>query len=154
MHVFLDCEFNSFGGELRTMGMIREDGMCLYLGFPRPPLINDWVVENVMPIIDAAPMPILEVTPRDGAYAIHKFLRGIDRPVIISDWPADIAYFCEAIMTGPGMMVALNDIVFRMIRVQSYPTLLPNAVQHNSLWDAMALRFAVTGRADFHLLSN
>ena len=60
--------------------------------------------------------------------------------VIIADWPDDIRYFCQAIITAPGQMVNIPRLTFELARVDAYPSQLAGAVQHNALWDARALR--------------
>lgn len=127
------------------MALVREDGESIYLVYPDLPEYGDWVSENVVPIIWSIPSPLpgmaykLE-SKEEGARHIHRFLAEDPHPVIITDWPDDIRYFCSAIITGPGMMVGLNNLVFQMLRVDAYPTTLENAVQHNAWHDAMALR--------------
>jgi hypothetical protein len=66
-------------------------------------------------------------------------------PHVIVDWPDDIRYLCQSLITGPGTMVNVQRLVFDMIRVDAYPTTLPGAVQHNAWWDAMALKRKITG---------
>lgn len=145
MKYFLDTEFNEFGGELISLALVREDGESLYLVYPQPKDgYGPWVKENVVPIIWDIPSPfpgnatpVTDVTT--GARLIAAFLKEDPRPVIITDWPDDIRYFCQSIITGPGMMAAINGLTFEMVRVDAYPTTLPGAVQHNAWWDARAL---------------
>lgn len=145
MRYFLDTEFNEFGGELISLALVREDGESIYLVYPDLPEYGEWVSKNVVPIIWNIPSPLPGMAHKltskeDGAYLLANFLRGDREPVIISDWPDDIKYFCQAVITGPGMMAAIDNIVFQMIRVNAYPTTLENAVQHNAWWDAKALK--------------
>ena len=145
MRYFLDTEFNEFGGELISLALVREDGESIYLVYPDLPEYGEWVSKNVMPIIWNIPSPLPGMAYKlpdkeEGAYIIANFLKGDPHPVIVSDWPDDIRYFCQAIITGPGMMAAIDNIVFQMVRVNAYPTTLENAVQHNAWWDAKALR--------------
>jgi hypothetical protein len=142
MRYFLDTEFNGFGGELISLALVSDDGKrSLYVATecknPQP-----WVAENVLPIIDAGTDPIM-IQPEEFGRAIAIFLSGDNFPVIISDWPDDIRYFCQALITGPGQMVAIPGVAFQMLRVDAYPTTLEGAIQHNALWDARALRQAL-----------
>lgn len=146
MRYFLDTEFNGFGGELISLALVREDGDSLYLVYPEPLDRYDvWVQKNVMPILWDIPSPLpgmayqLE-SRQDAAFRIQEFLQGDLNPVIITDWPDDIKYFCQAIITGPGSMINIPQLSFQMVRVDAYPTILEGAVQHNSWWDARALR--------------
>lgn len=142
MRYYLDTEFNGFGGELISLGLVREDGAHFYCVFechaPEP-----WVAENVIPILE--PFPGGEqrwgtMERETAAHLIAEFLRDDGNPVIVTDWPDDIRYFCELVITGPGEMVNISHLKFEMHRVDAYPTTLPGAIQHNALWDAMALR--------------
>lgn len=142
MRYFLDTEFNGFGGDLISLALVSEDGLrSLYLATecksPEP-----WVAENVLPIIDGGTDPIM-VQPDEFGKVICWFLQHDRRPHVISDWPDDIRYFCQALITGPGQMVPIGAIAFEMVRIDAYPTPLEGAVQHNALWDARALRQAV-----------
>jgi hypothetical protein len=138
---FCDCEFNGFGGEIISFALVREDGAYLSLIFgcdePEP-----WVAEHVMPVLWSGEKshPENMINESDAAKMILGFIGTDLDPVIITDWPDDIRYFCELIMTGPGTMVAIRNLTFRMIRCDTYPTDLEGAIQHNAFWDAMALR--------------
>ena len=146
MKYFLDTEFNEFGGELISLALVREDGKSIYLVYPEPTAgYGIWVKEHVVPILWSVPSSTLNhsfAAPslKDGAGVIANFLRGDRNPVIVTDWPDDIRYFCQAVITGPGEMVALDNLVFHMLRVNAYPTTIEGAIQHNAWWDAMALR--------------
>lgn len=166
MRYFLDCEFDAFGGPLISLALVREDLESLYLVY-RDEAEDPWVQENVIPKLWSIPSPMpgmahnltgshqlvrLQPAPAEpirmpshemGARIIASFLEGDDRPYIVADWPDDIAYFCRAVMTGPGHMATMKNLRFEMTRVLSYPTDLPGAVQHNAYWDAKALRHLI-----------
>lgn len=148
MRYFLDTEFNEFGGDLISLALVSEDGereLYVATDCPKP---GEWVKENVIPILsahDAHPYP---VKSDQFGHAIRWFLKDDKLPTIIADWPDDIRYFCQALITGPGQMVAIARLQFQMIRIDSYPTELPGAVQHNALWDARALRRAFNPTPD------
>lgn len=143
MKYFVDCEFDGFGGNLLSLAICREDGEILYLVYKFSGRYKDqWVVKNVVPILRSVPKgcKINDVGDvKSGARLIHQFMKNDSNPVIIFDWPDDIKYFCQAIMTGPGEMVGLDNLTFKMFRVDAYPTELKDAVQHNAAWDALAL---------------
>lgn len=151
MRYYLDTEFNSFGGELISLGLVREDGAQLYVVYELPKKINPWVKTNVIPYLYTLPATqtnddifVGPVDAQTGANFLTQFLKGDETPVIITDWPDDIKYFCGAIIIGPGTMVNLPYLIFNMMRVESYPTTLVGAVQHNALWDALALKEKLT----------
>lgn len=146
MNYYLDTEFDGFGGPLLSLALVREDGDSLYLVYTDHAAQQPWVRENVLPIMRAVPFPVTVVKCRHhgGAVRIAEFLLGDPAPHINTDWPDDIRYFCEAIITAPGQMVNIPHLSFEIHRVDAYPTTLPGAVQHNAWWDAMALRHLLT----------
>jgi hypothetical protein len=146
MKYYLDTEFNGFGGELLSLALVSEEGAMLYLVTPEPvsPLVP-WVEANVWPVRHH---PWEIVAPReDWGRRIAAFL-GSNPATIVADWPDDIRYFCRTLIVGPGFMVALDNLTFQMIRVDAYPTTVEGAVQHNALWDAIALREKLEERSN------
>lgn len=139
MRYFLDTEFNEFGGDLISLALVGEDGRELYVATDCP-APGEWVKSNVLPIVKCEGATPVRVGPDEFGRAIASFLRKDHLPVIIADWPDDISYFCKAMITAPGEMVAIPRLLFQMLRVDSYPTNLLGAIQHNALWDARALR--------------
>jgi hypothetical protein len=145
MRYYLDTEFNGHDGDLLSIGLVSEDLQKHFYGIReyRRIAVHPWVKENVYPVLKSVPSFV------DTAYfadspslgkAIAKFLENDSDPVIITDWPEDIAYFCKALITSPGWMVDIRALKFEMYCVNAYPTALADAVQHNAWWDAMALR--------------
>jgi len=149
MRYFLDTEFNGFGGELLSLALVRDDGRALYLTDGSPDFALDpWVEENVMPVMFAyiASSDVehsSNVRPEWSRF-IEDFLAGDPQPHIVTDWPDDVRYFCQELITGPGKMISTaRQINFTILRIDAYPTSVKDAVQHNALWDALALRQAV-----------
>ena len=141
MKYYLDTEFNGFGGDLISVALVREDGASYYafdslIDGP----VDPWVAENVIPILHNVPCAYNICDSDMMALGIQDFFKGDKDPVIITDWPDDVGYLCSLLITGPGKMIAVPGIKFEVHRVDAYPTTLPNAVQHNAWWDAMALR--------------
>lgn len=135
---YLDCEFNSFGGDLISIALVREDGkaISLVVGCDDP---HPWVAENVMPILFSDPHS-RKVAKADIPNELLAFFRGDPQPHIISDWPDDIKYFCECLVPSPGYMIAIPGVICQVVRVNAYPSNLDGAIQHNAYWDAAALR--------------
>ena len=53
MSLYLDTEFNGFGGELVSMGIATgASGNHFYEVLPHPDKWHPWVAENVVPILD------------------------------------------------------------------------------------------------------
>ncbi len=142
MRYFIDTEFDGHGGPLLSLAMVREDGASIHVR-TTDRATDRWVIENVEPLMDEHHADVsIEVTPNRVRDQILKHLGQDPHPVIIADSPVDINRFCSAISTGPDGMWASVDyprMTFEVHNVDCYPTALPNAVQHNAWWDAMAL---------------
>lgn len=140
MRYYLDTEFNGFGGELISLALVREDGewVSFIFGCDDP---TPWVAEHVIPNLKAGELTHDgAIGRRAAAFEIITFIADDKAPVIIADWPEDIAHFCSLMLIRPGHMVGPKRMTFELIRMESYPTELVRAVQHNAWWDAMALR--------------
>lgn len=145
MRYFLDTEFDGYGGPLLSLALVREDGAGVYYVL-RDRANDEWVRRNVLPILYAARVGG-KMWERDAAAMdIAWFLRDDPEPVIVTDWPADIRYFCELIEFPAGQMAPIAQLAFELHRVDAYPTTLPDALQHNAWWDAMALRQLLSAR--------
>lgn len=146
MRYYIDTEFNEFGGELLSLSLVSQDNESLYITYTPTETLGDWVAVNVYPHMLSIPSPFpgtvkLNMDIKTGAEAIYRFFGTDNKPEIIADWPDDIKYFCQALMTGPGEMVGLRYVTFRMIRgLEVWPNNLAGAVQHNAYWDAKALK--------------
>ena len=150
MDYFLDTEFNSFGGELISLALVREDDKSIYLVYPELESYDPWVKENIVPILwdvpSSATCHALE-TKQEAAPLLQQFFQGDNHPRIITDWPDDIRYFCGELITKPGYMINVPSLFFCMVRVNAYPTMVEGAVQHNAWWDAVALK-ALIGKGN------
>jgi len=157
MRYFLDTEFDGPRGPLLSIALVREDGVSLYL-IKSAYAKDEWVKENVLPVMYDHGMFEHEIQgwynnrsePGFKYYQclgedIAEFLKNDPHPHVISDWPDDIRYMCDELVTGPGEMVNIPAITFEVRRVDAYPTTLPGAIQHNAWWDAMALRHLILG---------
>lgn len=153
MRYFLDCEFNGFGGELLSLALVRQDGVSVYyvIDWQDPLNIEPWVAENVVPLLFDSAVTPLTVTKAEIGAELAVFFKGDHSPVVIADWPDDIRYLCEVLITGPGTCINISGLTFEWHRVDAYPNdgsrQLADAVQHNAWWDAMALRYVMTPTA-------
>lgn len=131
MNLFLDTEFNGFGGELISIALVDEKGRSFYasIGCNEP---TEWVAENVMPKLP--PKTSQAMARRNlelwlGAYpSIH----------IVADWPEDISHFCGLLITGAGMCMTTPPITMQIVRGLE----IDSADAHCALADAQALRLA------------
>ena len=129
MRIFIDGEWNSYGGELISLALVAEDGRSFYevLGCENP---DPWVTENVMPKL-AKPWIVMQYLQQQLEYFLNQF----DSVHIISDWPEDIMWFCKVLVTGPGTRLDTPPLTMQILRVD---TVSNNP--HNALADAKALR--------------
>jgi len=154
---YLDTEFNGFGGELLSMGLIREDGRCFYAyqGLINASKLDPFVKRHVYPYIHHT--PLIGYTQTVTNHKFTKFIQTVlqndatpDNVTIVADWPDDIRYFTEQLITAPGMMINISSIDFQLRRVDAYPNALKNCVQHNAMWDAIALRYVLSGQTNYN----
>lgn len=145
MKYYMDCEFDGLGGELMSMAIVSETGHSMYVVM-RYKCTDQWVTENVHPVMYECPLNevsgplLLGAQPAQLTTALNNYFAHDDNAHVIADWPDDIKYLCEALITGPGTMIDVPGMKFSVKRVDAYPTTLKGAVQHNAWWDAMALR--------------
>ena len=136
--LYIDTEFNGFGGELMSMALVSDDGREWYQVLPEPRVFNEWVFENVFPHLGKEP-----VDRETFRLSLKVFLEQFDDPTIYADWYTDLALFFGAFagkdhersFSFPCTAVLLKDV----------PELHPE-VRHNALSDARALR-------DWHMAS-
>ena len=131
MRYFLDTEYNGWGGALLSLALVPDSGEELY----------------VVPYLDTVPANL--VSPRmsraDAARTIAHYLAGDPDPVIVADWPEDIALFNALLVTGPGVMAEVPGLRFEFISLVGFSTAANSKVPHNALHDARALRDHIVG---------
>ena len=142
MRYFLDTEFTGFGGELLSLALVPEYGdQEFYATLPLPCKIHPWVEKKVIPYLRHVPPGIdHHLTREHAAQHIAAYFDGDSDPVIIADWPDDIAYFCALLVTGPGQMADINGMRFELINGSGFSSAVNSRVPHNALHDARALR--------------
>ena len=142
MRYFLDTEYNGWGGALLSLALVPEDGDELYVTLDWDGALEQWVERNVVPYLDMVPESL--VSPRmsraDAARTIAHYLAGDPKPLIIADWPEDIALFNALLVTGPGVMTEVPAMSFQFVPLNGFSTAANSKVPHNALHDARALR--------------
>ena len=136
MKLFLDTEFNGFMGELMSMALVPEDPKLpeFYVELELPKDIHPWVQDNVVPHLFLPPNTRSVTRVRD---VLRNYLEDIGECTIVADWPDDIKYFCQLLITGPGEMITLyHKIHFELDTTINYTSEVP----HNALYDARAIR--------------
>jgi len=134
MKLFLDTEFNGFGGQLMSMALVPEDDRIgsWYCELEMKDQLHPWVKENVVPHMILVPSTRLQFQSSLSAYLL-KF----QEITIVADWPDDIRYFCESLITGPGERISIpSRIKFELDLSIEYESKVP----HNALHDAIGIR--------------
>lgn len=130
MNIYIDTEFNDFGGDLISLAMVDENGREFYavLNCQNP---TPWVAENVIPVLGQrfASLRILQTR-------MEAWLAEYDSVHVVADWPEDIAHFCRALITGPGMRMDTPPLTLEVRRDLSSDA---SAIPHNALEDARAI---------------
>jgi hypothetical protein len=138
--VFIDTEFNGFNGELLSMALVPEDESktIFYHEIEFKGQLDPWVRDNVVPHMNGKP-----ITYREFQNQLAMWLYYVGECTLVADWPDDIRYFCQALITGPGMCInILNKINFVLDTSISYNSQVP----HNALYDAIAIREFYKGK--------
>ncbi len=134
MKLFLDTEFNGFGGKLMSMALVPEDENVpeLYRELEMTDQLDPWVKDNVVPLMNQDP-----ISHRTFQNLLGAYLAGIGECTIVADWPDDIRHFCESLITGPGMSIMVfHKITFELDMNIRYDSEVP----HHALYDARAIR--------------
>ncbi|MGI8706430.1 MAG: hypothetical protein ACR2JJ_11675 [Sphingomicrobium sp.] len=139
---FLDTEYNGIGGALISLALVPDDGDELYLTLETGEPLVEWVEKHVVPYLDTVPEQLgcPRLARRDAAHALEQYLKGDDDPLIVADWPEDVAQFCDLMITGQGEMLDLRYLTFRLVPLSGFSTAVNSKVPHNALHDARALR--------------
>jgi hypothetical protein len=142
MRYYLDTEFNGFGGALLSLALVPEDGQEFYVTLECDDPIFPWVERNVVPYLDNVPVGLVSprMTRREAADALAAYLGADPAPELVADWPEDITQFCSLLMIGPGQMVPVPPMTFRLLPLQGFSPAANSAVPHNALHDARSLR--------------
>jgi hypothetical protein len=135
MRIFIDTEFNEFGGDLISMALVAEDGQEFYevLNLENDEKYGSWVYFNVVPYLNKDPIDKQVFQAK-----LWAFINQWDDVHIIADWPDDIKYFCMSLITVPGMCIGtplnLTMQIDRTLNTES------SAIPHNALADARAIK--------------
>lgn len=131
--LWLDTEFNGFGGEFISAALVDEDGNHWYkavaCNIPVP-----WVAKHVIPMIG-----IQSVTLKALQASLRTFLSKFEHITIIADWPADIEHFCYllSVQSFDGQIIKTPPITFELKTWLNGKG--ESAIPHNALEDAKAI---------------
>ena len=147
MRYFLDTEFNGFGGDLLSLALVPEDGdQDYYVVIPFEGAWHPWVEKHVVPYLESVPPMLLNRLDRvAAAHDVAAYLANDPDPVIVADWPEDIALFCRLLLVGETEIVDIRHMRFEFHRTPGFSTARNSRVPHNALHDARALRDHLAG---------
>ena len=137
MKLFLDTEFNGFNGELLSIALVpsNKSEPNFYCELDRSNIeLDPWVAENVA----FADSPDELLSREQVQTYLHQYLNRFVNIEIIADWPDDIRYFCELLITGPGYSIDVpkKKITFTLDMNIEYESVVP----HHALHDAIGIR--------------
>lgn len=158
MNIYIDCEFDGFGGygpeygrKLISLALVSEDGKEFYAVLEET--ANDvWVTANVIPVLylhssleanslkaNKKLLFIADHPSKDERFKIEleRYLMQFDTIHVISDWPDDIKYFCQSLITGPGTRINTPPLTMEIKRTLDS---VGSKIPHNALMDAWAIR--------------
>jgi hypothetical protein len=125
-----------------SLALVPEEGEELYLTLDWSGPLEKWVERNVVPYLDMVPENL--ISPRmsraDAARTVSHYLSGDPDPLIVADWPEDIALLNALLVTGPGVMTEVPGLKFQFLPLMGFSTAANSKVPHNALHDARALR--------------
>jgi hypothetical protein len=127
---------------LLSLALVPDDGEELYLTLDWSGALEPWVERNVLPYLDTVPDALVStrLSRADAARALSHYLAGDRDPLIVADWPEDIAQISALLITGAGVMVEVPALTFRFMPLSGFSTAANSKVPHNALHDARALR--------------
>ena len=136
--VYIDTEFNGFGGQLISLALVSETGEEFYEVLECGEVPHPWVAQHVVPFLekDAVNFNVLQSK-------LQQFLWRFPSLRIVADWPDDIKYFCQALIVSPGVAISHPPIEFVLDRTLSSEF---SAVPHNALHDARAIAHQHIGK--------
>lgn len=131
--LWLDTEFNGFGGEFISAALVGEDGQYWYKTIDcKTPI--PWTATHVMPRLGIEPTSFDDLQE-----SLRQFLNQFKRIVIIADWPTDIEHFCNLLSVRPhnGSIIHTPPLTFEIkTGLNGKGT---SAVPHNALEDARSI---------------
>jgi hypothetical protein len=127
---------------LLSLALVPDDGEELYLTLAFDGPYEPWVERHVMPYLDTVPEALRSsrMSRVDAAHTVAHYLAHDPEPLIVADWPEDIAQFCRLLLIGPRDIVDVSALDFRFHRLPGFSTAANSRVPHNALHDARALR--------------
>jgi hypothetical protein len=132
-NLWIDCEFNSGGGDLISLALVNEDGSReFYEVVECKQPIDPWVAEHVMPFLEKEALSHDEFQAR-----LQKFLKQFPGISVYANHPADFKYFMQAVEFTQGKWMMIQPLTMILDDDISGKG---SKVPHNALHDARASR--------------
>ena len=93
------------------------------------------MAEHILPALDVAP-----VSREAMGRAFADYLGNDPDPLLVADWPEDIAHAAQLLILGPGRRHPIDRIRFELCDAFGFDSAALSKRPHNALSDAMALR--------------
>ena len=126
------------GGQLLSIALVPENEQ--FEPFYREQIVHEpidaWVMTNVFPKMQQYTNPNRAYSRGEIQAALMMYLHQYDRIHLIADWPDDIKYFCELLITGPGERIDTPPLTMEIRRDLDCESKNP----HHALADATAMR--------------
>ena len=130
MNLFLDCEFNGFGGELISMALVDGEGHFFYevltCTHPEP-----WVAENVIPKLVKTPISLIEFQNK-----LALFLNEYLKIHVVADWAEDLSLFTHSLIISEGRAIRTPPLTMELWTGEMC---FSSEIPHNALSDARVL---------------
>lgn len=144
MRLYLDTEFNGFGGELISIALVTPlygrmwpaEGVAdqvFYEACEWKQPTEPWVQQHVVPKLGTNLLP-----PQMLRKHFHNWIRQFEGAEIICDWHADAEHFCR-MLSGADYGSSL-DFACHITLLRTPPGQPVSENPHNALADARALR--------------
>lgn len=139
--LYLDCEFNGFGGELISIALVDGSDLAFYGGALRLDPTNEWVRDNVLPVLDKSFLPFQPIALHNLAIQVCAWMSAASQGgwvEVVADHPADFRHLFALLDIWSAQHGHIT-LPFQLSALLVHSGELASAVPHNALEDAMAL---------------
>ncbi len=134
--IWIDCEFDGFGGDLISMALVAEYGGHWYGIMPSKSGYTSWVFENVIPVLKREEATIEARSREEFLLSFRNYMDQFDNPIIISDWYTDLKHFLDCFQ-GNDHSESFNFSCSMVLDMSLSSD--ASAVPHNAFYDALAI---------------
>lgn len=136
MKLFLDCEFNGFGGELISLALVDENNQHFYEVLECADSIT-WVKDHVIPRLNQKPISLAQFQSH-----LQIYLSQYSSLEIVADWPEDFALFTRSLVLSAGKCIRTPPLTMQLWMQDPIETHVASENPHNALADAQALKLS------------